>query len=105
MHKAATTIEESEPNMKPATKYKDWYDLGKEQGLRAGRNGGEVQRHQADFATEDENTAWIDGVLEGIMSVGGRIVGVTSVSDMMPGSKGGLIQVIIVEKQNDCGRH
>jgi len=58
-----------------------------------------VQRHARDFADEDENAAWIDGVLEGVMSVGARIAAVTSVDDLMPGSKGGLIQVILVERQ------
>jgi hypothetical protein len=84
--------------MTPSTRPKDWYDIGKEQGIRAGRHGGEIQRHQKDFANVDENAAWIDGVLEGVMSVGGRIATATSVQDMMPGSKGGLIQVIFVER-------
>jgi hypothetical protein len=86
--------------MTPSMRPKDWYDLGKEQGIRAGRNGGEVQCHQRDFINDDENAAWIDGVLEGVMSVGGRVVGITSVHDVMPGSKGGLIQVILVERQS-----
>lgn len=46
-----------------------------------------------------ENAAWIDGVIEGVLSVGGRIVGITGVQDMMPGSKGGLIQVLLGEGQ------
>jgi hypothetical protein len=43
-------------------------------------------------------SGWNDKV--GVMSAGGRVVGVTSVHDVMPGSKGGLIQVIQVERQN-----
>lgn len=39
------------------------------------------------------------GVLEGVMSAGARIAAVTSVQDLMPGSKGSLILVIIVERQ------
>ncbi|KRB49204.1 hypothetical protein ASE04_18680 [Rhizobium sp. Root708] len=74
-----------------------WYEIGKQQGSRAGRRGGEVQRHARDFVDEDDNAAWIDGVLEGVMSCGARIVSVIAVQDLMPGSKGGLIQVILVE--------
>jgi hypothetical protein len=84
--------------MTHATRPKDWYDIGKDQGIRAGRRGVEVQRHQSDFVNEDENAAWIDGVLEGVLSVGARIAAVTSVQDVMPGSKGGIIQVIMVER-------
>lgn len=80
------------------TQGNDWYDIGKLQGQRAGKRGGEIQRHQNDFRNEDENTAWIDGVLDGVMSSGGRIAALTTVRDMMPGSKGGLIQVVIVER-------
>ncbi len=84
--------------MSRASRQPDWYDIGKEQGIRAGRHGGEVQRHQQDFFDEEENTAWIDGVLEGVLSVGARITGITTVRDLMPGSKGGVIQVILVER-------
>ncbi|MDM9621947.1 hypothetical protein A6U87_20625 [Rhizobium sp. AC44/96] len=80
------------------TQGNDWYDIAKRQGQRAGKRGGEIQRHQSDFRDEDENTAWIDGVLDGVMSSGERIAALTSVRDMMPGSKGGLIQVVIVER-------
>ena len=85
--------------MTPSPRPKDWYDIGKEQGARAARLGGEVQRHQRDFVDEGENAAWIDGVLEGVTSAGGRLTAVNSVQDMMPGSKGGLIQVILVERR------
>ncbi|RDJ13916.1 hypothetical protein [Rhizobium grahamii] len=79
---------------------RSWYEVGKEQGIRAGRLGGEVQRNARDFADEDDNTAWIDGVLEGVMSEGARIAAITSVQDLMPGSKGGFIQVIVVERRS-----
>lgn len=86
----------------------EWYDAGSQQCERAGRLGGEIHRHQRDFTDQDENAAWIDGVLDGVMSAGGRIAAVTSVPDMMPGSKGGLIQVVIVEEgtydANHCKR-
>jgi hypothetical protein len=85
--------------MNRALDRQDWYGIGKKQGIRAGKLGGEIQQHQQDFLDEEENTAWIDGVLEGVLSVGGRIAAVTSVKDVIPGSKGGLIQVIIVERQ------
>jgi len=85
--------------MNRALDRRDWYEIGKRQGVRAGRIGGEIQQHQRDFFDEEENTAWIDGVLEGVLSVGGRIAAVTTVQDMMPASKGGLIQVILVERQ------
>ncbi|OWV94149.1 hypothetical protein [Rhizobium sp. R693] len=77
----------------------DWYEVGKRQGVRAGRLGGEVQRHQYDFDDEEENADWIDGVLEGVLSVGARIAAVKSVQDLISGSKGGLIQVILVERR------
>ncbi|WP_141105527.1 MULTISPECIES: hypothetical protein [unclassified Rhizobium] len=76
-----------------------WYEVGKKQGVRAGRLGGEVQRHQYDFDDEEENADWIEGVLEGVLSVGARIAAVTSVQDLMLGSKGGPIQVIKVARR------
>ncbi|WP_431323059.1 hypothetical protein [Rhizobium sp. YTU87027] len=76
-----------------------WYEVGKKQGVRAGRLGGEVQRRQYDFDDGEENAEWIDGVLEGVLSVGARIAAVTRVQDLMKGSKGGLIQVIKVERR------
>jgi len=77
----------------------NWYQIGQTQGVRAGTLGGELQRHQLEFADEVECAAWIDGVFDGVMSVGGRVAGVTSVRDMMPGSKGGVIHVITIQRQ------
>ncbi|CDZ62574.1 Hypothetical protein NGAL_HAMBI2605_20360 [Neorhizobium galegae bv. orientalis] len=51
------------------------------------------------ISANDENATWIGGVLEGVLSAGGRIASVTTVYDMKPGSKGGLIQVVAVEKR------
>jgi len=56
-----------------------WYEIGKQQSIRAGKLGGEVQRHAGDFADENENAAWIDGVLGGVLPVGARIAAVTGV--------------------------
>jgi hypothetical protein len=86
--------------MKKNSTPEDWYDVGKAQGIRAVKRGLEIQRYQSDFMTEDENSAWADGVLEGAISVGGQIVAVDTVLDMIPGSRGGVIQVIYVERRN-----
>jgi hypothetical protein len=56
-----------------------WCEIGKQQGIRDGKVGGEVQRHAGDFADENKNAAWIDGALEGVLPIGARIAAVTSV--------------------------
>jgi len=87
-------------DMASTTGRRDWYSVGKEEGYRAGRFQTEIQRSQNDFQSEDDATAWIEGLNEGVSLAGARITAMTVLKDQMPGSARGFIHVLYVERHD-----
>lgn len=60
----------------------DFYNNGRLIGLELGAKTGEVTHKAAGFVTADENLAWVNGMIDGVIESGATVKGIRISSEI-----------------------